>query len=118
MRDRDDHVLLGDHVLELELGLARDDLGSAVVALPVDLLDLQELLAHDSVGPGGVAQNRPELGDPFLQVRVLVLDLLACETGEPREPKIENRLRLDLRELELLHQARACGVRVRGGSDE
>ena len=34
--DRDDHVLLGDHVLELERVLAGHDLGAAVVALRVD----------------------------------------------------------------------------------
>ena len=33
-RDRDHHVLLGDHVLELECVLAGDDLGAALVVLP------------------------------------------------------------------------------------
>ena len=36
-RDRDHHVLLGDHVLELELLLGGDDLGAAVVVAAVDL---------------------------------------------------------------------------------
>ena len=36
-RDRDHHVLLGDHVLELELVLGGDDLGAPVVAPAVDL---------------------------------------------------------------------------------
>jgi len=40
-RDRDDHVLLGNHVLELEGVLAHHDLGAAVVGAAVGLLDLE-----------------------------------------------------------------------------
>ncbi len=36
----------------------------------------------------------------FLQVRVLVLDALALEARERAEPQVEDRLRLDLGELE------------------
>src|SRR5207244_7261142 len=36
----------------------------------------------------------------------------------PREPQVEDRLRLRLGELELLHQARARVVRVCGGADQ
>ena len=59
-----------------------------------------------------VAEDVAQLGDPLLQVLVLVLDLLAREPGEPREAHVENRLRLDLGELELRHQllARLVGV--------
>ena len=48
-----------------------------------------------------------QLGDPLLQVAELVLDLLAREAGEAREPHVEDRLRLDLGEPEPLHQAGA-----------
>ena len=34
-RDRDDHVLLGDEILELEIALGGDDLRAPVVALRV-----------------------------------------------------------------------------------
>ncbi len=103
-RDRDDHVLLGDQVLELELLLGGGDLGAPVVAAAVDLLDLEQLLADERVDAGRVAEDRTKLGDPLLEVGELVLDLLAREPGEAREPKVEDRLRLDLREPEALHQ--------------
>ena len=64
------------------------------------------------VDPGLVAEDRPELGDALLQVGVLVLDLLALEPGEAREAQVEDRLGLDLGELEALHQAGARRVGV------
>ena len=103
--DRDDHVLLGDHVLELELVLGCDDLGAAVVAARIDLLQLEQLLADQAVDPYLVREDRPQLRDSLLQIRVLVLDLLPLERGEPGEAKVEDRLGLDLGELELARSA-------------
>ena len=49
---------------------------------------------------------------------MLVLDALALETGELAEPQVEDRLRLDLGELEARHELLARGVRVLGVADE
>ena len=59
-----------------------------------------------------------QLADPLLEVGVLVLDLLLLERGERAEAKVEDRLRLDLRELEARHQLRPRIVGVGGGADE
>ncbi len=59
-----------------------------------------------------------ELGDPLLQVLELRLDLLAREACEAGEPHVEDRLRLDLAQLEPLHQLRARLVGVGGSADE
>ena len=59
-----------------------------------------------------------QLGDPLLQVGELVLDPLALEPGQPLEAEVENRLRLDLRELEGLHQADAGRIRVGRRADQ
>ena len=56
--------------------------------------------------------------DALLEVAVLVLDLLAREAGQPREPHVEDRLRLVLGERELCHQTVACLLRVRRGPDQ
>ncbi len=53
-------------------------------------------------------ERRDELDD----LLVLVLDLLPLESGEALEPHVEDRLRLDLRELERLHQLDARVVDV------
>ena len=112
--DRDDHVLLRDHVLELEIGLAGDDLRAPVVGLPVDLLDLEQLLLDERRDSRLVAEQHPQLGDALLQVGELVLDALALEPGERAEPEVENRLCLQLGETEALHQSRAGLVGVVG----
>ena len=78
-RDRDHHVLLRDHVLELERVLAHHDLGATLVGAAVGLLDLEQLLADQRVDAGRVAEDRAQLGDALLQVGVLRLDLLARE---------------------------------------
>ena len=111
-RDRNDHVLFRDQVLELQVALGRDDLRSAVVPSAVELLDLEQLLANESIDLGLVGENRPQLGDTLLQVRELLLDLLAGKTGEAREAEVENRLRLDLCQLEALLKTGARLVRV------
>ena len=50
--------------------------------LAVDLLDLEQLLADQRVDAGRIAEDRAELGDALLEIGVLVLDLLARESGQ------------------------------------
>ena len=64
--------------------------------------------------PRLVAEKHPQLRDPLLQVRVLVLDALALEPGERAEPQVEDRLRLQLAELEALHEPRPGLIGVVG----
>src|SRR5262245_11002783 len=117
-RDRDHHVFFRDQVLELELALGGDDLRAPVIVLAVDLLDLEQLLPDEAIDPRLVAEDRAQLADPLDEVLVLVLDPLALERGQRAEPEVEDRLRLDLGQLELFHQARARGVRVGCFPDE
>jgi hypothetical protein len=84
----------------------------------VDLPDLEQLLADQGIDPRLVAQDRAQLADPLHQILVLVLDPLALQRGQRPQPEIEDRLRLDLRELELLDQPLACGIRVGRGADQ
>src|SRR5581483_10488375 len=114
----DHHVLFRDQVLELELLLRVHDLRAAVVVPAVHVLDLEQLLADERVDPCRVAEDRAQFLDALAEVLVLGLDLLACETGEAGEAKVEDRLRLDLGELEALHELRARLVGVGGGTDQ
>ncbi len=86
--------------------------------LPVDLLELEQLLLDERRDPRLVAEQHAQLGDPLLQVRVLVLDPLALEPGERAEPQVEDRLRLQLAELEALHEPVAGLVGVVGRTDQ
>jgi hypothetical protein len=118
LRDRDHHVFLGDHVLELELLLGRDDLGAPVVVAGVDRAELQQLFLDQRVDLLLGAEQVAQLRDALLDVLELVLDSLALERGQRAQSQLEDRERLDLRQLEPLHQARLRGLGVRGASDE
>ena len=69
----------------------------------------------------------PRLGSPRIarssaivstQLGVLGADLVGLERGQAGEAHVEDRLRLDLGELELLDQARAGDVGVGRGADQ
>ena len=117
-RDRDDHVLLGDHVFELERVLANHDLGAALVGAAVPLLHLEQLLTNERVDPGGISEDGSQLGDALFEVGELCLDLLARKTRESRESQIEDRLGLLFREAKVVHQARSRRLRVVRAADQ
>ena len=82
-RDRDHHVLFRDQVLELELALGRrrSRCGGRRRGRRSCLISSSSSRI-DAVDPRLVAEDRAQLGDPLLQVGVLVLDLLALEPGQ------------------------------------
>ena len=51
------------------------------------------------------AEDRAELGDLLDEVVVLGLDLVGLERGQAAEAQVDDRLGLDAREVEALHQA-------------
>ena len=117
LRDRDDHLLVGDQVLDVDLVLGGRDLRAAVVVEALG--DLLELLLDE---PEHLAARRRgssrRLGDPLGDVGVLVLDLVGLERGQLREAQVEDRLGLDHRQLEPLDQAGARGVAVARRADQ
>ena len=116
LRDRDDHLLVGDQVLDVEVVLGGRDLRPALVA--VGLRDLGELLIEDAVDAGLVPEDLAQLPDALDNVGVLCLDLVGLECGEALEAQVEDRLRLDPREAELLDQAVAGGVGIARATDQ
>ena len=65
-----------------------------------------------------VAEQRAQLRDPLLDLGVLGLDLVRLERGELREAQVEDRRRLEDRELEPLDELVARGVAVARPADE
>ena len=102
---------------ELELLLGRNDLGAALVAFAVDLLDLGEPSRMTPSMRAGRRGSPLQLRYALLEV-VTGLDLAATERGQPLESKVEDRLRLDLRELELLLEPGARSVDVGRSADQ
>ena len=63
-------------------------------------LELQHLALNEIEHPPLAGQDRLVLGDHHLQLGVLLLDLVALEAGEARQPHVEDRLGLHLGEPE------------------
>src|SRR5918997_2668698 len=103
VRDGDDHLLFGYEVLYLEVDalLGRDRRPAIVRVGPPDLA---ELLLDDPVDLGLVGQDALQVLDLLEQVPVLPIYLLALHSGEPLQAEVQDRLRLALGELEVLHQ--------------
>ena len=116
VRDRDDHLLVGDQVLDVDLVLGVRDLGPAVVA--VGVLDLEQLLADQAHHLGLVAEDVAQVLDALDDLVVLGLDLVGLQGGQALETEVEDRLRLEARQLEALDQPVARRVRVARAADQ
>ena len=115
-RDRDNHLLLGDEVLKVDLALARDDFRTSFVGEPFP--KCEDLLPDDGHDPGFVTENGPQARDLHLELLMLVADGVAFELGEPLQAQVEDRARLHLGQREAGHQAAARLVGVGGGPDQ
>ncbi len=103
-RDRDDHVLFGDEVLDVEVLRCRGDRRAALVG---ELrADLGEFVLDDLQHEAHVGQHALEPVDLATKLSELLLDLVALEADETTQAHLEDRIGLGLRELEALHEAR------------
>ena len=88
----DDHLLVGDEVLDVDVVLGVGDLRAAVAA--VGVADLEQLLLDHAQHARLVAEDRAQLLDPLHEVGVLLLDLAGLQRGEALQPEVEDGLRL------------------------
>ncbi len=114
--DGDDHILLGDEVLDGEITEIGDDLGPAVVAiLGPDLLEFLD----DDVGDHRFGtENRLEMGDGLFEFGVLIDDLVPLQAREPLQTHLENCLGLTFGETEALHETVLRRHRIGGCADQ
>jgi hypothetical protein len=103
VRDRDDHLLVGDQILDVEVVLARGDHRAPLIA--VALADLRQLLLDQREDHVLVAEQRAQLLDALAEVRVLTLDRVGLQRGQLLQAQVEDRLGLDLRQAVGVHQA-------------
>ena len=104
-RDRDDHVLVGDEVLDVEVTRLVGDLGTTLVGIAA--LDLEHLVADDLLDEALVTQDALVIGN-----------LLALESGQTAQSHLEDVICLDLRKPEALDETRAClGIIARRTDD-
>ena len=115
-RDGDHNIFVGDQVLVGHFARCiLGDLGAASVGKL--LLELGELIRDDLGDAGRARQDVFQLGDELDDFEVLVFDLLALEGGEARKAHVKNCLRLQLTELEALHELGASNIDVGCGAN-
>ncbi len=115
-RERDRHRLLGDQVFLADV--VRQVRYGRAARIGELLPDVEQLLADDAPELDLVGEDELEAGYLFLQVAVLVVDLLALEPGEALQAHVEHGLRLRVRQLELAHEADLGLGPVLGRADE
>src|SRR5438552_3889927 len=115
-RDSDDHLLVGEEVLDGEVGRAVDDLRAPGVAILV--ADGDQFLLDDGHELGVGGEDALQLVDEGQHLLVLFDDLVALELGQALQAHVENSLGLDFREGELGHERFARGVGAVRGADE
>ena len=116
MRDSDDHIVVGVHIFGVELGRHLDDLGLTLVA--VLLFDLQELGVNHVVTHLLAGEQFVEVRDQFLDLLVLVLQLVNTQPREGTQTHIYDRLRLQVVEVETCLEVRLCIGRRTAGTDD
>ena len=80
--------------------------------------DLAELLLDQAQDALLVAEDGAQLLDALDDVRVLAADLVGLERRELRQAQVEDRRRLQLRELEARHQLGPGALAIARGADE
>src|SRR5690606_35362920 len=116
IRRRDHDVFVGDEILDAEVAAILDDVGPARVAEL--LLHLPQFVDDDLHQQLVVRQDLAEPRNRPLQLLELVEDLLPLGARQPLQLHVENGLRLNLRQAEPGHQARAGFGGVARSADE
>ncbi len=114
--DRHRHVFIDDHVLDGDIFGPVDNLRAPLIA--VFFLDLPQFLDDDFVNFFFVGENRAQFSDQFKRLAVLVHDLAALQAGQALQAQVQDRLRLDLAQTEIAHQAFFGDFRIGRATDE
>ena len=110
VRDRDDHVLVGDQVLHREVAFLAHYLRAPVVSEPFQ--QVVQLTLEDVEPLRLGRQDSLQLLDQLADLSELRLQLVDLESGQPGEAHVQDGLALLLRKLEPLAQCGVCGGHV------
>ena len=116
VRDGDQHVFFDDQIFDREIAFGLDYLGAARIA--EFLLQLRDVRGDELHQLLLVGEDLLEPRDRLRSLLVLGFDLVALQRGQPAQSQIQDRLGLDLRELEARHQIGARALGVLGGADQ
>ena len=116
MGDGDDHILVGNKVLNVEMALCGSNLGTALVTKLTG--NLAHLLFDHAKNLLLMGKKVLVVGNGAAQTVQLLLDLIALKTGQAAQLHLENSGGLFGRETKALDQAaRGLGIGARGADD-
>ncbi len=104
----DHHLFVGEQVLNRQIRGLGEDFGAALV--PVLGLDGLQLVLDQPHEARFRREDPLEVGDQYRGLLVLFNNLVALELGQPLELHVQNRLGLNLGEVQAVHQGRLGGV--------
>ena len=106
LRNRDDHLLVGDQIFDVQLFCL---VGNTRFARRTELLlDLQHFLFDDFVHQAFVREDATVIVDALAQLSQLFFDLFAFQAREATQAHLKNGLCLLLGERKGAHQAIGC----------
>ena len=103
---RDHHVLVGNQVLDVDLGRFFPNGRLSRRAEP--FLDFEQLVLDDLVQKPSVVEHALVVRNLLAKLHQLVLDLLPFQADQPTKPHLQDRLGLLVREAEALSQSLSC----------
>ncbi len=114
--DGDNHLLIRNEVLILEAAHVGNDFSAAIVTVLID--DLRQLGTDDLTLTILRSQNGLQVGNRRLKLLQAVNDLLALQSGQTTKLHVQNRLGLDLINVQQLLQALIGLVGVRRAANQ
>ena len=106
MADSDDHIVVRNEILLIEVATEVVDLGLALVAKL--LLDLGHLISNHLHTENVVGKDRLEISNEVHHIIILLVQILNAETCELAQSHIDDSLRLDLVDVETSLQVALC----------
>ena len=102
VRDSDDNGIIGIEVFGIELVVEGNNLCTTLVA--IFLLHLLQFVFHHLLATLGVVENFLQVGNEFLQVVKLLMQLIDTQTCQLRQTHINDSLRLQFIQIEAFLQ--------------
>ena len=108
VRNGNNHIVIGIHILRIELSSHLNDTGATLVSIL--LFNLHEFVLDHLIAHGLAGEKSVEVLDKFLQLSILLFEFVDTQTCQLRETHIHNRFRLQVIEVEACLQV---GLRIR-----
>ena len=114
--DSNNHIIVGIHILGVELRRHLHNLRAALVG--IFLLNLNQFVLDKVVAHGLAVEQVVEVGNQFLQLRVLGFQLVDTQACQLAQTHIHDGFRLQVIKVKARLKVRLCVCRCAAGADD